>query len=145
MKHHRRELSIEAIGTASFFLFAVLLSSCSLFGPDAPETIPAPPRPDSPANPGSGTQPPSNTDPSPAKKELITFEALDSVHILILDAQGGERQWQQLRTGERMPFVKQGSITITYSNGKALRILDSNGKILVPHLDKEGIAIQNLP
>ena len=145
MKHHRTELSFEAIGTASFLSFAVLLSSCSLFGPDAPETIPAPPRPDSPANPESGTRPSSTIDPSPAKKELITIEALGSVHVLILDAQGGERQWQQLRTGERMPFVKQGSITITYSNGKALRILNGNGEVLVPPLDKEGIAIQNLP
>lgn len=155
MTHHRTERSFEALVITSFLSFAALLSSCSLFGPDAPDTIPAPPRPDSPAHSGFGSPSPATVPapgtsapppvPAPSNKNLITLEALEAVHVLILDAQGVERQWQQLRAGERMPFLKQGSVTITYSSGKALRILDDKDEVIVPPLDKEGIAIRTLP
>jgi len=79
------------------------------------------------------------------KKSVVTLEALGDVWILVQNAQGVELQWQNLRKGERLPVAKQGSISITSSNGKALRILDHEGRPLKEPSEKEGIAILRLP
>ena len=54
-------------------------------------------------------------------------------------------QWQNLHEGERMPVAKKGPISITYSNGKALRILDREGRSLTESKKQDGIAILRLP
>jgi hypothetical protein len=79
------------------------------------------------------------------KKSVVTLEALGDVWILVQNAQGVELQWQNLRKGERLPVAKQGSISITSSNGKALRVLDHEGRSLKEPSENEGIAILRLP
>ena len=116
---------------------------------------PAPPPPDAPPpHPNlfspTGNQIPSNpqepkTTQNYEKKSLVTLEALGDVWILVQNAQGVELQWQNLRKGERLPVAKQGSISITSSNGKALRVLDHEGRSLKEPTQKEGIAIFRLP
>jgi len=120
---------------------------------------PAPPPPDAPPpHPNlfspTGNRVPSDTQVSESeagtiqnydKKSLVTLEALGDVWILVQNAQGVELQWQNLRKGERLPVAKQGSISITSSNGKALRVLDHEGRSLKEPTEKEGIAIFRLP
>ena len=79
------------------------------------------------------------------KNSVVTLEALGDVWILVQNAQGVELQWQNLRKGERLPVAKQGSISITSSNGKALRVLDHEGRSLKEPSENEGIAILRLP
>jgi hypothetical protein len=85
------------------------------------------------------------TTQSSEKKSVVTLEALGDVWILVQNAQGVELQWQNLRKGERLPVAKQGSISITSSNGKALRVLDHEGRSLKEPSENEGIAILRLP
>ena len=120
---------------------------------------PAPPPPDAPPpHPNlfspTGNRVPSDTQVSESeagtiqnydKKSLVTLEALGDVWILVQNAQGVELQWQNLRKGERLPVAKQGSISITSSNGKALRVLDHKGRSLKEPTQKEGITIFRLP
>ena len=115
---------------------------------------PAPPPPDAPPpHPNlfsptvtqiSPTTVPGTTQPY-VKKSVVTLEALGDVWILVQNAQGVELQWQNLRKGERLPVAKQGSISITSSNGKALRVLDHEGRSLKEPTQKEGITIFRLP
>ena len=79
------------------------------------------------------------------KNSVVTLEALGDVWILVQNAQGVELQWQNLRKGERLPVAKQGSISITSSNGKALRVLDYEGRSLKEPSENEGIVIVRLP
>ena len=79
------------------------------------------------------------------KNSVVTLEALGDVWILVQNAQGVELQWQNLRKGERLPVAKQGSISITSSNGKALRVLDHEGRSIKEPSENEGIVIVRLP
>ena len=128
----------------------LVLLSISCGGPTGPPPDAPPPHPNlfSPAS----NQVPSNTQATVSettqnyeKKSVVTLEALEDVWILVQNAQGVELQWQNLRKGERLPVAKQGSISITSSNGKALRILDHEGRPLKEPSEKEGIAILRLP
>jgi hypothetical protein len=118
---------------------------------------PAPPPPDAPPphpnlfSPAGSQISPNPQAPVPGiiqpyvKKSVVTLEALGDVWILVQDAQGVELQWQNLRKGERLPVSKQGSISITSSNSKALRVLDHEGRSLKEPSEDEGIAIIRLP
>ena len=128
----------------------LVLFSTSCGGPAGPPPDAPPPHPNLFSPTGnrvaSNTQAPElGTTQNYEKKSLVTLEALGDVWILVQNAQGVELQWQNLRKGERLPVAKQGSISITSSNGKALRILDHEGRPLKEPSEKEGIAILRLP
>ncbi|MBC8347620.1 MAG: hypothetical protein O3A82_08475 [Verrucomicrobia bacterium] len=132
-------------------LFGLLvLFSASCGGPTAPPPDAPPPHPNL-FSPTSNQFPPRTQAPVPGttqsseKKSVVTLEALGDVWILVQNAQGVELQWQNLRKGERLPVAKQGSISITSSNGKALRVLDHEGRSLKEPSENEGIAILRLP
>ena len=126
------------------------LFSASCGGPAPPPPNAPPPHPNlfSPTgnqtSPSAKAQVPGSTQISD-KKSLVTLEALEDVWILVQNAQGVELQWQNLRKGERLPIAKQGSISITSSNGKALRVLDHKGSSLREPSENEGINIVRLP
>ena len=128
----------------------LILFSASCGGPTGPPPDAPPPHPNLFST--TGNQVPSNTQAPELgttqnyeKKSLVTLEALGDVWILVQNAQGVELQWQNLRKGERLPVAKQGSISITSSNGKALRVLDHEGRSLKEPTQKEGITIFRLP
>ena len=133
----------------------LLLVPASCGGPAGPPPDAPPPHPNSPFARGgtSGTvaapsKVPEQKQKTPvltATENLITLEALGDVWVLVQDAQGVEMQWQNLHEGERMPVAKKGPISITYSNGKALRILDREGRSLIEPKEQDGIAILRLP
>ncbi len=128
----------------------VVLMSASCGGPAPPPPNAPPPHPNL-FSPTGNWVPPSTQAPVPGttqnyeKKSVVTLEALGDVWILVQNAQGVELQWQNLRKGERLPVAKQGSISITSSNGKALRVLDHEGRSLKEPSENEGIAILRLP
>ena len=136
-----------------FALLLIVPASCG--GPAGPPPDAPPPHPNSPfARGGAGgkvtipSETPEQKRKTPvltATEDLITLEALRDVWVLVQDAQGVEMQWQNLREGERMPVAKKGPISITYSKGKALRILDREGRSLIEPKDQDGIAILRLP
>ncbi len=143
--------------TTSTFLFfrkatsslsgILVLFSASCGGPALPPPDAPPPHPNlfSPTvTQISPTTVPGTTQPY-VKKSVVTLEALGDVWILVQNAQGVELQWQNLRKGERLPVAKQGSISITSSNGKALRVLDHEGRSLKEPTQKEEITIFRLP
>ena len=134
-------------------LLILLNASCG--GPSGPPPNAPPPHPNSPFR-STGTDIPKatpdnvsaqNNPPTkpPLDGTLITIEALGDVWILVQDAQGIELQWQNLRVGEQLPVNKRGAISITCSNGKAIRILDHKGATLEEAKKQEGIAILRLP
>ena len=133
----------------------LLLVPASCGGPAGPPPDAPPPHPNSPFARGgtsvavaAPSKVPEQKQRPPVvttKEDLITLEALGDVWVLVQDAQGVEMQWQNLRKGERMPVAKKGPISITYSNGKALRILDREGRSLTEPKEKDGIAILRLP
>ncbi|MFP6886916.1 MAG: RodZ domain-containing protein [Opitutales bacterium] len=128
-------------------------ASCG--GPAGPPPDAPPPHPNSPFARGGASGTVAEPSEAPKQKQrppvltatedLITLEALRDVWVLVQDAQGVEMQWQNLREGERMPVAKKGPISITYSNGKALRILDREGRSLMEPKAQDGIAILRLP
>ena len=130
----------------------MVLFSASCGGPVAPPPDAPPPHPNLFATEGRQALP-SATVPESAgthtlpyeKKNVVTLEALGDVWILVQNAQGVELQWQNLRKGERLPVSKQGSISITSSNGKALRVLDHEGRSIKEPSESEGIVIVRLP
>lgn len=143
--------------TTSTFLFfrkatlrllgILVLFSASCGGPAPPPPDAPPPHPNLFSPTGSQISPttvPGTTQPY-VKKSVVTLEALGDVWILVQNAQGVELQWQNLRKGERLPVAKQDSISITSSNGKALRVLDHEGRSLKEPTQKEGITIFRLP
>ncbi len=136
-----------------FALLLVVPASCG--SPARPPPDAPPPHPNSPfgrdGTAGTVTTPSEtpdqkqNTPVLPATKDFITLEALGDVWVLVQDAQGVEMQWKNLHEGERIPVAKKGPISITYSNGKALRILDREGRSLMEPKAQDGIAILRLP
>ena len=129
---------------------ALVLFSASCGGPAPPPPNAPPPHPNLFSPTGSQVSPSAQapvprTTKSSDKKSVITLEALGDVWILVQNAQGVELQWQNLRKGERLPIAKQGSISITSSNGKALRVLDHKGRSLKEPSENEGIVIVRLP
>ena len=128
----------------------LVLFTASCGGPAPPPPNAPPPHPNlfSPTSnqvsPSTQASVPGTTQSSD-KKSVVTLEALGDVWILVQNAQGVELQWQNLRKGERLPVAKQGSISITSSNGKALRVLDHEGRSLKEPSENEGIAILRLP
>jgi len=138
-----RKVNLPLLGLLVFF-------SVSCGGPAPPPPDAPPPHPNlfSPTGhrvPSKTQAPVPGTTQNYEKKDVITLEALGDVWILVQNAQGVELQWQNLRKGERLPVAKQGSISITSSNGKALRVLDHEGRSLKEPTQKEGITIFRLP
>lgn len=128
----------------------LVLFSASCGGPAPPPPNAPPPHPNLFLPTGNQVSPSTQapvlgTTQSSDKKSVVTLEALEDVWILVQNAQGVELQWQNLRKGERLPVAKQGSISITSSNGKALRVLDHEGRSLKEPSENEGIAILRLP
>ena len=143
--HIFRKVNLPLFGSLVFF-------SVSCGGPAPPPPDAPPPHPNLFSSTGSQvpsdtqvSEPESGTTQNYEKKSLVTLEALGDVWILVQNAQGVELQWQNLRKGERLPVAKQGSISITSSNGKALRVLDHEGRSLKEPTQKEGITIFRLP
>ena len=134
-------------------LVLLLLVPASCGGPAGPTPDAPPPHPNSPfgkdetrGEVSTHTEVSEQTPQVPAiTEDLITLEALGDVWVLVQDGQGVELQWQNLREGERMPIAKKGSISITYSNGKALRVLNRDGTPLRQPKQQDGIAIMRLP
>ncbi|SVC18184.1 uncharacterized protein METZ01_LOCUS271038 [marine metagenome] len=128
----------------------VVLISASCGGPAPPPPNAPPPHPNL-FSPTGNRIPPTAQTPMPGtthssdKNSVVTLEALGDVWILVQNAQGVELQWQNLRKGERLPVAKQGSISITSSNGKALRVLDHEGRSIKEPSENEGIVIVRLP
>tara|TARA_B100001123_G_scaffold278962_1_gene310746 strand:- start:135 stop:518 length:384 start_codon:yes stop_codon:yes gene_type:complete len=124
------------------------LISCG--GPSGPPPDAPPPYPPTPFG-GFGVQGKQHENQSPAPERLpsgtdvLTLEALGEVWVLVQDAQGIELQWKNLREGEQMPIAKNGPISVTCSNGNALRILGKKGKSLAEPKESKGIAIIRLP
>ncbi len=124
------------------------LISCG--GPSGPPPDAPPPYSPSPFG-GSGIHATQNENRPvipervPAGTEVLTLEALGEVWVLVQDAQGIELQWKNLKEGEQMPIAKNGPISITCSNGNALRILGTKGKSLAEPKQSKGIAIIRLP
>ena len=128
----------------------LVLFSASCGGPAPPPPNAPPPHPNLFSPTGNQITPSTQAPVLGAtqnyeKKSVVTLEALGDVWILVQNAQGVELQWQNLRKGERLPVAKQGSISITSSNGKALRVLDHEGRSLKEPSENEGIAILRLP
>ena len=128
----------------------LFLFSASCGGPAPPPPNAPPPHPNLFLPTGNQVSPNTQapvlgTTQSSDKKSVVTLEALGDVWILVQNAQGVELQWQNLRKGERLPVAKQGPISITSSNGKALRVLDHEGRSLKEPSENEGIAILRLP
>tara|TARA_Y100000588_G_C14092786_1_gene855262 strand:+ start:290 stop:736 length:447 start_codon:yes stop_codon:yes gene_type:complete len=130
-------------------LLVLFSSSCG--GPAAPPPDAPPPHPNLFATEGRQVSPSvkvpelgTHTLPYD-KKNVVTLEALGDVWILVQNAHGVELQWQNLRKGERLPVSKQGSISITSSNGKVLRVLDHEGGSIKEPSESEGIVILRLP
>ena len=130
----------------------IILFSASCGGPAPPPPNAPPPHPNLFSQTGTKNKvlpnteaPVSGTNEKKENKSVVTLEALGDVWILVQNAQGVELQWQNLRKGERLPVAKQGPISITSSNGKALRVLDHKGRSLKEPTQKEGITIFRLP
>ena len=127
-----------------------MLGLISCGGPSGPPPDAPPPYSPTPFG-GFGVQGKQNEKPSLVTERLqlgtdvLTLEALGEVWVLVQDAQGIELQWKNLREGEQMPIAKNGPISVTCSNGNALRILGKKGKSLVEPKESKGIAIIRLP
>jgi hypothetical protein len=124
------------------------LISCG--GPSGPPPDAPPPYSPTPfggfdAQGKQNENPPSVPKRLPSGTDVLTLEALGEVWVLVQDAQGIELQWKNLREGEQMPIAKNGPISVTCSNGNALRILGKKGKSLVEPKESKGIAIIRLP
>jgi len=124
------------------------LISCG--GPSGPPPDAPPPYSPTPyggfdAQGKQNENPPSAPKRFPSGTDVLTLEALGEVWVLVQDAQGIELQWKNLKEGEQMPIAKNGPISITCSNGNALRILGTKGKSLAEPKQSKGIAIIRLP
>lgn len=127
-----------------------MLGLISCGGPSGPPPDAPPPYSPTPfrgfdAQGKQNENPPSAPKRLPSGTDVLTLEALGEVWVLVQDAQGIELQWKNLREGEQMPIAKNGPISVTCSNGNALRILGKKGKSLVEPKESKGIAIIRLP
>ena len=108
------------------------------------------PRLDNPNKPNSfwSNQPrPSPVTPKPtfASKPNYTINAYANVWVLIQDKRGNELEWISLKSGDEVPIMHRGPLTMTCSSSKSVKISDKNGKKIETGNKTNGINIIRLP
>ena len=167
-----RENSIRAIPLLFFCLF---LGACGGSGPttlpDAPPpwqeiptnaeeaTAPRPspfggtnPRLGNPTTPNSfwRNQPGSSPSPAAPSRSLAsrpnyTINAYANVWVLVQDKRGNELEWISMKSGDEVPIMHRGPLTITCSSSRSVMIADKNGKKIETGNNSNGINIIRLP
>ena len=162
------ENSIRVIPLLFFCLF---IGACGGSGPvtlpDAPppwQEVPSngeevtPPSPFGGTNPrlGNPTTPnslwrsqpessPSTPSRSFASKPNYTISAYANVWVLVQDKRGNELEWISMQSGDEVPIMHRGPLTITCSSSRSVMIADKNGKKVDTGNNSNGINIVRLP
>ena len=157
------------------FFFCLILGACGGGGPatlpDAPppwqevpsngeEATPPRPSPFGGTNPRLGNptapnsflrnqpRPPRSSSvpsPSPAVRRNYTVNAYANVWVLVQDKSGNELEWLSMKSGDEVPIMHRGPLTITCSSSKSIMITDKNGKKIETGNNSNGINIIRLP
>ena len=151
--------------------FGFFLSSC---GPGPPTTVPDAPPPwqeVSGPNDGSsgqhGLESPTLGNPAPPRtswrerfsarpsitkqpsyssvKANYHITAYASVWVLVQDKRGNELEWISMKSGDEVPIMHRGPLTITCSSGNSVKITDKTGKKVDVVTNSNGISIVRLP
>ena len=83
--------------------------------------------------------------PSPAVRRNYTVNAYANVWVLVQDKRGNELEWLSMKSGDEVPIMHRGPLTITCSSSKSIMITDKNGKKIETGNNSNGINIIRLP
>ena len=83
--------------------------------------------------------------PSTAVRRNYTINAYANVWVLVQDKQGNELEWLSMKSGDEIPIMHRGPLTITCSSSKSILITDKNGKKIETGNNSNGINIIRLP
>ena len=74
-----------------------------------------------------------------------TINAYANVWVLIQDKRGNELEWISMKSGDEVPIMHRGPLTVTCSSSKSVMIADKNGKKIETGNNSNGINIVRLP
>ena len=78
-------------------------------------------------------------------KPNYTINAYANVWVLVQDKRGNELEWISMKSGDEVPIMHRGPLTITCSSSRSVMIADKNGKKIKTGNNSNGINIVRLP